>query len=458
MPININDSKKINNDVIINYNYASIPIYINQFENTLQSDGFIKIPYVSNSTDPNVVTVENNISVQYKTSKLYIIKSQNIVRNVSYSAELIVEHKSTTNDSTLYTCFLLDSNNNLEKPTNIDQLILDASNNGNNNPNNKEISLQSLVYNNKNNKTIYYKSNNKKIIIFTNPFPIQTVFDSSFANLTPGLFPINPEDYKIIEPMEGFQTRENLIEGFTKNMYCQPVDMTDLSGGSITKEPELSIPLDGNYIKNASTNTIVKTAINFVSFVLVLSISYLIIPIIYNDYVIGLIEFTNPKSKMNRIRSIDIYICVIFIMVIFSMISQGITDNNTVSVIMGFFIGLFFIISFVIIQSKKITTEWLRNTFNESEPAIISTYYTNISVSDDFFNFIYDNFIILFRPFTNIFLFFFIYSTCVGFLALMGSFKEKGLLASGNGFIYILLFSIYLTIVIESIINKSYKK
>jgi hypothetical protein len=458
MPININDPKKLTNDVTINYNYKNIPISINQFENTIQTDGFIKIPYVSNETNPNVVTDYNNQKIQYKSNKLYIIKSQNILEDTQYDAELIVEHKSTTNDNTLYTCFLLKSNVSLEIPTNIDQLILDASNNGNNNSNPKNLSLENLIENNKNKKIVYYTSNNKKVIILTHPFVIQNSFDASFVNLTPKLFDINPTDYKIVNMKEfnkeGFEVKNNIIEGFTKNMYCQPVDMTDLSGGGITTEPELSIPLDGNYMKNASTNTIIKTAINFCSFVLVLGITYIVVPIVYNDYIIGLIDIANAKLKINRIRSIDLYICAVFIMMTFGLISRGVNENNQSSVVMGFFVGLFFIISFIIIQSKKITADWLRMTFHEVEPAIITNYYTNVSVSDDFFNFIYENFSILYSPITNLFLFFFIYSIIVSFFAFMGAFNEKGMLRTGGGHIYLLLFTVYLTILLQSIINR----
>lgn len=468
MPFNIHDPKKVTNDIVIEYNYVDIPIYINQFENTLNKDGFIKIPYVSNTTEPNIIITNKNVKTMYKTNKLYIIKSQNLVQDISYSAELIVEHKSMTNDNTLYTCFLLNSKSELEEKTNeegvntnIDELILDASNNGKNDSKTKKLLLQNLTYNNKKDKkkdkTIFYESNNGTVIILSNPFEIQSTFGSNFINLNPKLFNIDQEDFKIIGPKEeGFQNQhQSVIEGFTKNMYCQPVDMTDLSGGSITSEPELSIPLDGNYIKNASTSTLVKTAINFCAFILILGLCYIIIPIVYNDYIIGLIEITNAKLKLNRVRSIDIYTSIVFIFLILGMISRGINENNTASIMMGFFTALLFIISFIIIQSKKITTEWLRMTFNQAEPAEVVTYYTNISVSDDFFNFIYENFTILYKPITNLILFFFVYSVFIMFLTALGSFNEGGLLRSGNGYIYILLFTIYLTILVESIVNKT---
>jgi hypothetical protein len=307
-------------------------------------------------------------------------------------------------------------------------------------------------------KTIFYESNNNSVIILTNPFEIQSTFGSNFISLTPKLFDIDSPNYKIIVPKEeeGFQNQyqQSGIEGFTKNMYCQPVDMTDLSGGGITTEPELSIPLDGNYIKNASTSTLVKTAINFCAFVLILGLCYVIIPIVYNDYIIGLIEINNAKLKLNRIRSIDIYTCFVFIFLILGLISRGVNENNISSIMIGFFTALLFIISFIIIQSRKITTDWLRMTFNQEEPSQVVTYYTNISVSDDFFNFIYENFTSLYKPITNLLLFFFVYTVSILFLTSLGSFNDGGLLKSGNGFLYVLLFTIYLTILVQTLINK----
>jgi len=464
MPFKIkcfNDAKNFSDNIIISYNYVDIPIYINQFENIVDKDGFIKIPYVSNTTEPNVTINNKNVKTMYKTKNLYIIKSQNLIEDLSYSAELIVEHKSMTNDKKLYTCFLLTSKTELEQKTNIDDLIIDSSNNRKNVSTPKQLLLQNLIVNNKKDKTIFYESNNNSVIILTNPFEIQSTFGSNFISLTPKLFDIDSPNYKIIVPKEeeGFQNQyqQSGIEGFTKNMYCQPVDMTDLSGGGITTEPELSIPLDGNYIKNASTSTLVKTAINFCAFVLILGLCYVIIPIVYNDYIIGLIEINNAKLKLNRIRSIDIYTCFVFIFLILGLISRGVNENNISSIMMGFFTALLFIISFIIIQSRKITTDWLRMTFNQEEPSQVVTYYTNISVSDDFFNFIYENFNSLYQPITNILLFFFVYTMFILFLTALGSFKDGGLLQSGNGFIYILLFTIYLTILIQSVINKPAK-
>jgi len=444
MPININDTTKYKNDVQLSYNYNSVPIYINQFKNTIKSDGFIKIPYASNGTDPNVIIVDDNKTLQYKTTDLYIIKSQKLI-DISYSAELIVQHKSTTNEKVLFTCFLLDSSNNLDTTTNIDTFINDSENNGKNSPPNKTLSLQNLITTNSG-KTIYFKpDDNTTIIVLTIPFIIQTVFDSSLNNLVPPLFETSPTDYKIIEPIvEKFST----IEGFTKNMYCQPVDMTDPSG-EIIAGASLSIPLEGKYSPNNATNNIIRTAINFMAFVLILGFTYMMTPIIYNDFMIGLIQ-TTATAKLIRIRSIDIYTCIIFILLVLGFISQGVSDNNPNSTILGFFLGIFFIISFVIIQSKKMTGTWFQDTFSPDPNTTIKTYYSNINIQstiEDFFKFISENFMIFFGNLTTGLMAMFTF-LCIFYL--MGSFKKGGIMSTGNGLIFLILFVIYLTILIST--------
>jgi hypothetical protein len=168
-------------------------------------------------------------------------------------------------------------------------------------------------------------------------------------------------------------------------------------------------------------------------------------PIIYNDFIIGLIELTD-QSKMNRIRSIDLYISAVFIMATFSLISNGIKTDNANSTIMGFFMGLFFVIAFVIIQSKKMDINWKNITFGEKTEAL----YERINVSGDIANFIFTNIMVFIK---NILYGVFICGILIAFLYLTGSFSKGGLMNSGDGIIYLVLLSIYLTIAISSVIK-----
>ena len=244
--------------------------------------------------------------------------------------------------------------------------------------------------------------------------------------------------------MEGFSLFEgfSIIEGLTQTAYCQPIEMIDASGA---QDANLTIPLKGLYTPNDATNSVTRTAINFMTFVLVLVFTYVMAPIIYNDFIIGLIELTD-QSKMNRIRSIDVYMSALFIMATFSLISMGIKKNNPNSTIMGFFLGLFFVIGFVIIQSKKMDSDWESKVFGPNSEAL----YDRISVSTDFFNFISTNIMVFVK---NILYGVFIFGILISFLYLSGSFSKGGLMESGDGIIYVILLTIYLTIAISTIIK-----
>lgn len=435
MSFNLNDQSKIDTSNNISYNYSNVPIYLNQVINTISNDGYFQIPFVSNN--PNVTI---NTSNQFKSTNLYITSSHNLL-DISYSGELIIEHSPITNGvNKLYTFFILVSDSTIT-PTSIDNLIITT---------NSTNSTQVDISLNTNSDQIYYSDNiGNKFIIFTEPIKIN-------KNITPSNLNINifnkPVSYSIIKKnntttnrsTESFSILEgfSIIEGLTQTAYCQPIDIIDASGA---QDANLTIPLKGLYTPNDATNSVTRTAINFMTFVLVLVFTYTIAPIIYNDFVIGLIELTD-QSKMNRIRSIDIYISTIFIMATFSLISMGIKNNNPNSTIMGFFLGLFFVIAFVIIQSKKMDEAWKKIIFGENTAAL----YDRISVSTDFFNFIFTNIMAFIK---NILYGVFICGIMISFLYLSGSFSKGGLMESGDGIIYVILLTIYLTIAISTIIK-----
>jgi len=244
---------------------------------------------------------------------------------------------------------------------------------------------------------------------------------------------------------EPFTTRpEKLIEGLTNTAYCQPIEVIDSSGA---EDANLTIPLTGLYTPNDATNNIIRTAINFMSFVLVLGFTYMITPIIYNEYIIGLVELTG-LGRMTRIRCIDIYINVIFIMATLSLITSGVSSNNPNLTIMGFFLGLFFIFSYFIIQKEKLSETW----FNKQFPKDVTLKdYASLNVSTDFLRFITSNFFIFFFKIQNLLIGGIILFIISSFGYMTGAFGEKGVLNSGAAVIYIMLLTIYLTIAIDTV-------
>ena len=245
---------------------------------------------------------------------------------------------------------------------------------------------------------------------------------------------------------------QTLIEGLTNTAYCQPIDVIDSEGA---EEANLTIPLDGIYSPNDATNNMIRTSVNFMSFVLVLLFTYMLTPIVYNEYIIGLITELHGQDKMLRIRSIDIYICIVFITATVSLITSGVNTNNPNSTVFGFLLGLFFVISFFIIQTKKMNPEWFKEMFSLPKSSTITANYQNItfpSMGSDFAGFFSENFWLYI---SNWMIGGILIGIIIVLAVLSNSFRDKGILNSGDGVIYLFLLSVYVTIAVSTIRSKN---
>jgi len=448
MSFDSSDSSKISNENSIVYNYYSTQIYLNQFQRTIKNDGYIQIPFISNKPEPNVTS--DLFPLQYKTSTLYIVKSHDLLTDVSYNAELIIEHVSSTNNNStrLFTCIPLKTDSSGSN-TMIDKIISPTS----------DLTSLNVVLNDminpKSNKIVYTDKNKNVILLFSTPVSIHSGFEKSLSEPTTPLFDMSvTPNYKIIVPVSEKKTKasnedvkEGFVEGLTKTAYCQPIDVID---PEMNNAANLTIPLVGKYTNNDATNNMIRTAINLMAFVLVFGFTYIITPIIYNEYIMGLIEFQG-QQKMNRLRAIDMYTCFVFILVSIGLISQGIQKNSANSTLMGFFVALFFIVSMVVVQSTKMKGDWLISNFKvDGNESMINSLYTK--VSPDIGSFIMENGSLFV---SNLHLGVLIFAVFIGFFYLIGSFKKGGIMTSLGGITYLMLFTIYVTLVIISLRNKN---
>lgn len=443
MSFDILDSTKINNRNTITHNYYSTQIYLNQFHRTFKTDGYIQLPFVSNKPDPNIVS--DLFQLQYTCLNLYITKSHDLIKDTSYNAELIIQHDSTTNnDSTyLYTCIPLKTvSNSVNSP--IDKIITPSSD-----VQSVSLTLNDLI-NPQSNKIYYKDKKGNQVIIYSSPLSVNTLFDISLGEPNIPLFETTSSNYSVIVPptqsMTDNPVKEGFVEGLTQTAYCQPVDTVD---PDMTIEPELSIPLVGKYTSNDATNNATRTAINFMSFVLVLAFTVIITPIIYDNYIVGLIQITEGQGKMDRLRSIDIYTCVVFIYIIFTLIMRGIQTNNSNLTLIGFFIGLFFFISMAVIQFKKIDNNWLEQTLGVDGPS-----YANVEKFGDFTKFLGENAEVIMTP-ANMLILALITGLFFFLIYIFGGFKtKKNEKNSTSGYIYTLTYTLilgaYITVVASS--------
>jgi hypothetical protein len=311
------------------------------------------------------------------------------------------------------------------------------------------LTLNDLI-NPQSNKIYYKDKKGNQVIIYSSPLSVNTLFDISLGEPNIPLFETTSSNYSVIVPptqsMTDNPVKEGFVEGLTQTAYCQPVDTVD---PDMTIEPELSIPLVGKYTSNDATNNATRTAINFMSFVLVLAFTVIITPIIYDNYIVGLIQITEGQGKMDRLRSIDIYTCVVFIYIIFTLIMRGIQTNNSNLTLIGFFIGLFFFISMAVIQFKKIDNNWLEQTLGVDGPS-----YANVEKFGDFTKFLGENAEVIMTP-ANMLILALITGLFFFLIYIFGGFKtKKNEKNSTSGYIYTLTYTLilgaYITVVASS--------
>lgn len=371
-------------DNTINYNYDATMFYMNQFEKTLNNGGYIKIPYPSKSNTPNISS--DLFESKYITTNLYITYFTHDIKGVNINGELIVEHKSlTNNDKPLYSCFLLRTNDSdSQKITDIDKLISGESD--------VELNLNQYI---SSSTAIYYRNKEQKVIVFTKPIEISSNLD----NYAPPTFLLPVKDYILvnIKPnlgnIEGFANQDQYIDVAT---YCQPIDEEDPTIGTST---DVIIPADGKVSINKAATAQISTALNFFGFFLLVVFVVLVVPSVYQYFIVGLIldnKYNEVPFKaqqlLNRLSAIDIYLSVILFGFSFSLINNGIVNNMPMNTVIGFYVFIFFIFSFITLQYKRMFNkdEFLDNFGTEGGKAEMG------NINPDMIQVLIDNIVQLF--------------------------------------------------------------
>jgi hypothetical protein len=373
-------------DNIINYNYESRTFYKNQFEKTLANGGYIKIPYASKSNTPNILSNEL-FDGQYITKNLYIIKNIHTIKNIKFDGELVIEHSSlTNNEAPLYTCFLLKTSSTNSESSVIDKLIQGT--------NDVSIDINSYI---KDKSAIFYKTTNENVVIFPTPISVTSLFDNYKS---PPMMSSQINEYSIVnvksnlgniedKKLEGFKERGS-SEYIDVATYCQPIDEEDPTIGT---SADVIIPANGKVSINKATTSQLSTALNFFGFFILVLFVVIVVPTMYQYFIVLLVldnkynetPFTS-QELLNRLSAVDIVLGFLLFMFSFSLINNGIVNNEPINTVVGFYVFIFFIASFIVLQYQRI--------FNESEflKKFNSTGTANMSnIHPDIFGLIGDN-------------------------------------------------------------------
>jgi len=342
---------------VIYYNYKKATFYKNQYENTLDYGGYIKMPYTSNQ--PNITS--NILNTGYIANQLFIGKKIHKIENVDFDGELIIKHiPLTNNEKPLYTCFLLKTDKNMKTPTEIDDIIAGRTDN--------DLYLNYLI---ESSTAIHYDD----CIIFTKPILVKTAFDR--------FEPVNiinsyNDNYHIlaVEPNLGTDSvkiREGLTDTKAIAAYCSPIDENDPTIGE-QANTLLAIGGDESRLKNEATVASINLSMNFLAFFALAIFATFAVPIMYYQFVVVMVLWNiylkTPQEKLNRIYTIDIFLSFFMFGLAFSFMNQGIVSTDSYYTLLGFYIFIFFIASFIRIQYDR--------TFN------VDVFYDEISKEPEY--------------------------------------------------------------------------
>jgi len=245
-------------------------------------------------------------------------------------------------------CFLLKTNR-ISQPTEIDKLLTATTSS-------VDIDISSALNRGAGtDQYIVYESQNFmgpcKVIIYTSPIRIVTPTDS-FVNET-DLFKDISTDQSITN------TIVNSVNASDQPwMVCENVEID--SDEMITS---YNLPINSPILKEYGTVDSFKTAVMFIVFFFICVFSYLLIPPVYLMIIKKIVSRSKPTGMGEKdfIFYIDFILCFIlggtgFILICVGALSEpGKVENQGDVLLSGFVLSLLFIISYIIVQSKKMT-------------------------------------------------------------------------------------------------------
>ena len=395
--------------ISITYNYPEI--FSKKYEN---SNGYINVSFPGVPNNPNIIVSKQNQENLYSCENLFIYgKSGVFDSKINYDAELIIEHKPITNDfKKLYTCILLKTgyrffsgqideiiqkNNNenisiklnTELPS-VDKCIYYETNNSIFVIYTTPIIIRSELKNLSKNTLFYSFPKNYSIVDIYSHEYVKPLFTEGFGGGS------DPEHctsdgcsiYKVAGPTkednsggDGSGGGDNSNDGNNSNNHANDgakwsINPHDILNPSDPNEQwmecdNVPIDYDGNVAMynvpmNFDTAHITSQTffitLSFLFFVGIFLLSYLYIPLIYS-FLVSLSLYNLGTDRIySRIKSMEYFLSILLMIPIILFLSIGLNVsfknfNNkgaTGSVLTGIYLFIIWIISYFIINYKKI--------------------------------------------------------------------------------------------------------
>jgi hypothetical protein len=192
---------------------------------------------------------------------------------------------------------------------------------------------------------------------------------------------------------KNIKTEGKKIEGFKEGAtsdyidvatYCQPIDEEDPTIGTTA---DVIVPADGKVSINKATTSQLSTALNFFGFFILVLFVVIVVPTMYQYFIILLVldnKYNEPpfssQELLNRLSAVDIVFGFMLFMFSFSLINYGIVNNSPINTVVGFYVFLFFIASFIVLQYKRLfnETEFLKQFVSTGQLASMSNIKPDI--------------------------------------------------------------------------------
>jgi len=317
------------------------------------------------SSTPNVTYSNSAGQQQYKASHLWIVGNStgtnyplHTVQGVaptSVNGELIIKNVNSNGDKLLYTCYLLCvTSTGIPGAEQVDNILNVTAQN-----NTLTVDLNAAINSKPVTKPVYIQyasSTGATVLVYSQPIWITSVNVFALQNNL-GLF-----DMPMPSPASNYSIIALNVPGSWMECDYVPID-----GGEVAA---YNLPVSSDLVKSNSTVHSLQTIIWFIVFFFLCMLSYFMVPAIYLGIVYRLLkmggnEAISEDAKRKRIWWIDVTISGILGGIAFILICVGafapankVTNSGDI-LLSGFCIGIIYIVSYIIVQSKKTSGDFI---------------------------------------------------------------------------------------------------
>jgi hypothetical protein len=365
---------------------------------------------IAHDNDPHInFSYDNLVPTGYSAINFYyfgilhnnivgLTDSQESLNQSHIVGELVVEYKNSSNPNKVFTCFFLSTAQNPAMAgTNFtDNIIAMIKANGSQTKV-ANVSLNDDIPTQANAGCFIYKDTNNNantVVTFLNPIVINPTSQATISALSTAdtngntpLFSINAPIMQETTSNIGNQTETNGKGDDNIYIDCNP------SGESEETIQTYNLPINSELLGEKNQMDVMKTALNFFMFIILILFVYILIPKLYKKVIIdsaNIFSSTTDIKPLIRIRSADMWISLAFLITCIILFDKGFKDDDFSALSTAMYLVLIFGLSVTLVQSYKMNEPNFMKTIQGSckplgENYVISEDSWKFTSISDFF-------------------------------------------------------------------------